>query len=50
VTAAVFTTFGLGGGVIFDPLLEAVRQTDQGGTAGTDRLYRTLSGQVGWKD
>ena len=49
VAAAVFTSFDLGGGVTFDPLFEAVRQTDQGGAAGTDRLYLTFSGQVGWK-
>ena len=47
--AAVFTSFDLGGGVTFDPLIEAVRQTDSGGAAGTDRLYLTLSGQFGWK-
>jgi len=49
VAAVIFTNVDLGGGVTFDPLLEAVRQTDQGGAAGTDRLYLTLSGQVGWK-
>lgn len=49
VAAAIFTSFDLGGGVTFDPLFEAVRQTDQGGAIGTDRLYLTLSGQVGWK-
>lgn len=49
VAAAIFSSFDLGGGVSFDPLIEAVRQTDQGGAAGTDRLYLTFSGQVGWK-
>ena len=49
VAAAVFTSLDLGAGVTFDPLFEAVRQADQGGSAGTDRLYLTLSGQIGWK-
>lgn len=47
--AAIYTSLNLGGGVTFDPLFEAVRQTDQGGAAGTDRLYLTLSGQIGWQ-
>lgn len=48
VAAAVFTSFALGGGVTFDPLMEIVHQSNQGGTAGSDRSYLTLSGQVGW--
>ncbi len=49
IAAAGFSKFDLGGDVTFEPLFEAVHQTDQGGTAGTDRLYLTLSGQIGWK-
>lgn len=49
VAAAIYTSLDLGGGVTFDPLFEAVHQTDQGGAAGTDRLYLTLSGQIGWQ-
>lgn len=47
--AAVYSSFNLGGDVTFDPLFEVVRQLDQGGTVGMDRLYLTFSGQLGWK-
>lgn len=49
IAAAVYSSFDLGGGVSFDPLFEAVHQTDQGGVAGRDRLYLTLAGQIGWQ-
>lgn len=49
VAAAVFSSFDIGGGISFDPLFEVVRQTDQGGTPGMDRLYLTFSGQLAWK-
>ena len=49
VAAGIFTELALGGGVSFAPLFEVVRQANQGGVAGRDRLYLTLGGQLGWK-
>ena len=46
--AAAFSSFDLGGGLSFEPLAELVRQIDQGGNAGVDRTYMTLSGQLLW--
>ena len=48
VAAAVFTSFDLGRGMTFDPLLEVVHRAGLGGAADTDRLYLTLAGQLGW--
>ena len=32
----------------FDPIVELVRQSDQGGVDNRDRTYLTLGGQLGW--
>tara|TARA_R110000868_G_scaffold2930_6_gene19958 strand:+ start:10718 stop:11845 length:1128 start_codon:yes stop_codon:yes gene_type:complete len=48
--AALYTSFGLGGGVAFNPLVEGVRIIDQGGTAGVDRTYLTVAGQLEWQN
>lgn len=48
---AVFTSLALGQNFTFDPLVEAVRQVNQGGVSGQDRFYLTVGGQLsrsGW--
>jgi hypothetical protein len=47
--AALYTSLALGGDVTFDPVVEVVRQTGQGGVDSRERLYLTLGGQLGWK-
>ena len=46
--AAAFTSFALGGNFTFNPLVEAVRQVNQGGVSGQDRFYLTVAGQLAW--
>lgn len=45
---ALFTTFDLGGGVAFSPLVEYVHQDNAGG-ARDERDFLTLAGQAEWK-
>lgn len=46
---AFYTSLPLGGGVAFDPIVEVVRQNDQGGVENRARTYMTLGGQLSWK-
>lgn len=48
VALAVFTSLDLGANFTFDPLVEAVRQVNQGGVSGQDRFYLTVGGQLSW--
>lgn len=48
VAAGVFASFDLGGALSFDPLIEAVQQSNQGGVSGQDRFYLTVGGAFSW--
>jgi len=46
--AGIFASFDLGNALSFDPLVEIVQQTNQGGVSGQDRFYLTAGGQLSW--
>ena len=49
IAVALFSSFDIGGGVTFSPLLEYVRQDSPGGVADDERDFLTLAGTAEWK-